>query len=165
MLLAPLPDPNDPRASSPTARPKKFDGKLAGTYSWPFSFAFPQTTTSAHTASNATPQTFSEKNVNASVQYELVLRMTHGILRSDSKLHAHVVYVPALAPPSQAASALRDIAYGAGMGMPSPDVDPHGWSVVGEKMVQGRIFKERSVKLQCKVSTYIWLVTFVCLVA
>ena len=32
-----------------------------------------------------TPQTFLERDKSGSVQYELVLRLTHGILRSDSK--------------------------------------------------------------------------------
>jgi hypothetical protein len=32
-----------------------------------------------------TPQSFSERNTRGSVQYELVLRVTHGILRPDSK--------------------------------------------------------------------------------
>jgi len=31
------------------------------------------------------PQTFLERDTKGSVQYELVLRLTHGILRSDSK--------------------------------------------------------------------------------
>ncbi|KAF9478394.1 hypothetical protein BDN70DRAFT_808896 [Pholiota conissans] len=137
------------------ARPKKFDGKFSGAYSWPFSFSFPQQATSVaipEADCNIIPQSFTEKEIKASVQYELVLRMTHGLLRSDSKLHAPVVYMPAITPPRQPTSSLRDIAYRAGVGMPSPDVDPIGWMVVGKKTMQGRIFKERSVKLQCTLS-------------
>jgi hypothetical protein len=32
-----------------------------------------------------TPQSFWERDTRGSVQYELVLRVTHGILRPDSK--------------------------------------------------------------------------------
>ena len=81
MLLAPV-----GAATGAAARPKKFDGKLAGSYSWPFSFPFPQEVpTGGAGAASPTPQSFTEKHVRGSVQYELVLRMSHGILRSDSK--------------------------------------------------------------------------------
>ena len=81
MLLAPV-----GAAAGSVARPKKFDGKLAGSYSWPFSFPFPQEVPAGGAAAaSPTPQSFTEKHVRGSVQYELVLRMSHGILRSDSK--------------------------------------------------------------------------------
>lgn len=81
MLLAPI-----GAAAAGSPRPKKFDGKLAGSYSWPFSFPFPQEAPAGGAGSaSPTPQSFAEKHVRGSVQYELVLRMSHGILRSDSK--------------------------------------------------------------------------------
>ena len=84
----------DPRSVSPTSdastssNTKKFDGKLSGNYTWPFSFPFPKEVAMAIQGEQQmypTPQTFLERDKNGSVQYELVLRLTHGILRSDSK--------------------------------------------------------------------------------
>lgn len=85
----------DPRSVSPsiednagpsTSRAKKFDGKLSGQYSWPFSFPFPKDLPALGQGNRIpAPQSFFEREVQASVQYDLVLRMTHGILRSDSK--------------------------------------------------------------------------------
>lgn len=82
MLLAPLTDLADAAAG---ARTKKFEGKLTGNYSWPFSFPFPQEVHLKDGQTSPAPQSFAEKAVRGSVQYELVVRMSHGILRSDSK--------------------------------------------------------------------------------
>ena len=94
----------DPRAVSPSTSSsslartrslhtrtssKKFDGKLSGSYSWPFSFRFPTEISlrdsSAESKTYPLPQTFVERSANVNVQYELVVKMTHGILRADSK--------------------------------------------------------------------------------
>ena len=69
---------------------KKFDGKFSGSYFWPFSFQFPseivlQKGRNREQQKYPAPQTFLERGVNANVQYELVLRMSHGLLKADSK--------------------------------------------------------------------------------
>jgi len=69
---------------------KKFEGKLSGQYTWPFSLAFPEEVTirGQHqylSKTYPTPRSFIENESNTSLQYDLVLRITHGMLRADSK--------------------------------------------------------------------------------
>lgn len=68
---------------------KKFDGKFCGSYFWPFSFPFPSEIVvenrNGEPQRHPSPQTFLEREVNANVQYEFVLRMSRGILKADYK--------------------------------------------------------------------------------
>ncbi|KAF8914294.1 hypothetical protein CPB84DRAFT_1742084 [Gymnopilus junonius] len=147
----------DPRSVSPSiednAAPptshaaKKFDGKLSGQYSWPFSLSFPKDLPAwGQGGRMPTPQSFFEREIQASVQYDLVLRMTHGILRSDSKLQVNVEYVPSVTPAPF--SLLRSYAYGENLPSPSPEIDPEGWHALPTASVRGRLFSERMVKLR-----------------
>ena len=101
---------------------------------------------------SALPQTFSEREAKGSVQYELVLRMTHGMLRSDSKLLVQVMYMPAVIPPP--ASALRQLAYAERMCVPGPEIDPAGWLQLAPAVVKGKLY-DRSAKLICNVSLFV----------
>jgi hypothetical protein len=88
----------DPRGSSIG---RKFDGKLSGDIEFPFSFPFPtelnlesRAATKGKRASRPpvvtpTPQTFLERNLKANIEYELVLTISHGILRTNSKYVAN----------------------------------------------------------------------------
>lgn len=83
----------DPRAppdliSSRLPTVKKFDGKLSGSYAWPFFFQFPSEVIVVQDGEQQkypTPQTFVERGTDVTIQYSLVLKMTHGMLRTDSK--------------------------------------------------------------------------------
>jgi hypothetical protein len=78
----------DGSATSSSSNTKKFDGKLSGNYSWSFSLPFPKEIAMGIQGEQQmypTPQTFLERDTRGNVQYELVLRLTHGILRADSK--------------------------------------------------------------------------------
>ena len=69
-----------------TIRPKKFDGKLSGQYIWPYSFPFPsEIILQGDDRGYPAPQTFLERGEKTTVQYNLVLKMTHGVLRADTK--------------------------------------------------------------------------------
>ena len=68
---------------------KKFESKLLGQYTWPFSLAFPKEVIirGQHrylSKAYPTPPTFFEDGTKTSVQYDLVLRITHGMLCPDS---------------------------------------------------------------------------------
>ncbi|KAF8165675.1 hypothetical protein B0H34DRAFT_647443 [Crassisporium funariophilum] len=148
----------DPRSSSasPTgsgaSRTKKSDGKLTGKYSWPFSFPFPQEVAIRQRNQKVypTPQSFLDRKTKVSVQYDLVVRMTHGMLRSDTKLNANIQYIPEVAPgPS---SMLRQVAYLECLRLPSPEVDPSGWFSITPATIGGMLFNERPVQLRCSVS-------------
>lgn len=75
---------------TPETTIKKFEGKLSGEYTWPFMLTFPKEVTirGQHqylSKEYPTPRTFVEDGTNTSVEYELALRVTHGMLRADSK--------------------------------------------------------------------------------
>lgn len=83
------------------------------------------------------PQTFLERGVDASVQYELILRVAHGVLRRDSKLQAGIVYIPDIT--AEPASSLRQRAYLEGYLVPSPADDPLGWVAKPQVLITGSL--------------------------
>lgn len=130
---------------------KTMDGKLVGAHSWPFSFPFPQEVCIPGRESETfpAPQTFLERGTNANVQYDLVLRITHGLLRPDSKLQTGVVYVPDIKPgPS---SFLSQQAYRDGRIAPPPHLDPAGWLMLPKVLIRGQLLGY-DVGLECLLS-------------
>lgn len=135
---------------------KTMDGKLVGAHSWPFSFPFPQEVCIPGRESETfpAPQTFLERGTNANVQYDLVLRITHGLLRPDSKLQTGVVYVPDIKPgPS---SFLSQQAYRDGRIAPPPHLDPAGWLMLPKVLIRGQLLGY-DVGLECLVTTLLHL--------
>ncbi|KIJ93581.1 hypothetical protein K443DRAFT_684471 [Laccaria amethystina LaAM-08-1] len=126
------------------------DGKLVGTYSWPFSFPFPQEVSiPGRSKTFPAPQTFLERGTNANVQYDLVLHITHGLPRPDSKLQTGVVYVPDIKPgPS---SLLSQQAYRDGRIAPPPHLDPAGWLTLPKVLIRGQLLGH-DVGLECLLS-------------
>ncbi|KAF9057795.1 hypothetical protein BJ165DRAFT_1423537 [Panaeolus papilionaceus] len=127
---------------------KKYEGKLEGDYTWPLNFSFPseiQLNGSQHA-----PPTFVDRKSMCSVQYDFVLKISHGILRSEAKLNVNVVYTPKVMPAP--ASILRELAYGQHMRAPGPDDDPLGWQTMAPVSLRGKLFNERPIKMQCTMS-------------
>lgn len=163
---------NDSGTISRSPSPKKFEGKLSGEYNWPFTFPFPSSVAIPGQGGNLQiPQTFLERGVKGNVQYEFSLRITHGMLRSDSKyilhfsssvvrkliqmhrLQADISYIPNITPPPS--SILRQLSYGDNLTIPGPEVDPIGWFTLPPVTMRGKVFGERNVKFQCTVSLFI----------
>lgn len=134
-----------------TTRSRKFDGKLSGQYIWPFSFPFPsEITLEGDDRKYPAPQTFLERGESTTVQYSLVLKMTHGMLRADTKLQAGIVYVPEIVSPP--ASLLRQVAYSQGMRIPGPVADPLGWHDLSPADIFGKFSNGKAGKLQYTLS-------------
>ncbi|KAF9000210.1 hypothetical protein BDQ17DRAFT_682484 [Cyathus striatus] len=126
--------------------------KLEGNHSWPFSFPFPaQADISARGGKQSylTPQTFLEHGKNISVQYELVLKVSHGFLRADSKLPVNVTYIPDSVPPPL--PAIRQHAYRDRIAAPGPEIDPDGWYTLSSSTIRGQLLR-RTVELTCVLS-------------
>jgi len=91
----------DPRMPHPSpldfdgSKKTKFNAKLEGTYSWPFSIPFPTEISIPHRNGTQrvipTPQSFLERNVNANIQYQVVVHMTHGLFKANSKSEISVL--------------------------------------------------------------------------
>lgn len=153
---------------------KKFEGKLSGQYSWPFLLAFPKEVIirGQHqylSKSYPTPRSFLENETDVSVQYDLVLRITHGMLRADSKsvfnafrnyyfeqfnmyrLNVEVTYAPESTP--DPFSLLCEAAYHRNTTIPGPDEDPDGWLTLSHANIHGKLcFNGRHAHLRCTVS-------------
>ncbi|KAF9009611.1 hypothetical protein BDQ17DRAFT_1072921 [Cyathus striatus] len=126
--------------------------KLEGNHSWPFSFPFPaQTEVSARGGkqSYATPQTFRQHGKSISVEYELILKISHGFLRADSKLHVSVTYIPDIVPPPL--SEIRQLVCRDRIGVPGPEIDPDGWYTLPSTVISGQLL-HRPVELTCVFS-------------
>jgi len=167
----------DPRGSSIG---RNFDGKLSGDIKFPFSFPFP---TEIHLESRAStkgkrasrpavvtciPQTFLERNLKANIEYELVLTITHGLLRTNSKyvanfplcyltyfhrsrIKAPVIFIPHIIPDPP--SEQRQQAYLEGSLLPLPPRDPEGWVALPKVSVNGVLQKQRDVALEITVGS------------
>jgi hypothetical protein len=86
----------DPRMPHPSpldfdgSKKTKFNAKLEGSYSWPFSIHFPtEIILPSRNGSSQqvvqTPQSFLERGIGANVQYQLVMHITHGLFTPNSK--------------------------------------------------------------------------------
>lgn len=161
----------DPRSTTPSST--KFNGKLSGEYQWPFSFPFPtEIPTPGSSESPAPlsslPQTFKERNSGASVQYELLVHISRGMLKANSKyisftsilhmifltagsrIQTPIVYIPSSVPAP--ASPLRQRAYRTHSPLPSPQADPNGWFTLPPSTFSGKVFNMRTATVQCTVS-------------
>ncbi|KAH6902825.1 hypothetical protein BKA70DRAFT_1434444 [Coprinopsis sp. MPI-PUGE-AT-0042] len=149
-------DPRVPLSplDGPFNRPPRFDSKLKGQYNLPFCFPFPVEICLPRKGGDVqqvvqTPQSFLERGTSASIQYELVLVLTHGLFRSNSTLSTMVTFTPSLTPPP--ASFLRQQAYRHGGRLLAPMDDPQGWRAFPTQSIPLST-GSRSFVLDCTVS-------------
>jgi hypothetical protein len=81
----------DPLLPAVQSGSKKFDGRLTGRHWWPFAFQFPTEVSLSSGEFGAPhhafqiPQTFTERDSGATVQYDIILQINRGKLRADQK--------------------------------------------------------------------------------
>jgi hypothetical protein len=148
----------DPHTSSPSSSPgsaSRFNGKLSGSYSWPFSFTLPKKVTLQHTSAEPPqtyrlPQTFLERLTIVSVQYDLTVNITRTKLRPDSQLQTVLAYIPCTKP--REPSMLRQLAYRESSPLLLPEMDPEGWHALPTVPIKGRIFSSHQVNIDLNLS-------------
>ncbi|TFK28971.1 hypothetical protein FA15DRAFT_753040 [Coprinopsis marcescibilis] len=96
------------------------------------------------------PPSFLEHHISANTQYELVVYISHGRFRGDSKLKTVIVYIPAFWPPPS--SKARRNSYREGAFLRGPLADPRGWRALSPVTITGRLQKERKVEIECTLS-------------
>ncbi|TRM64222.1 hypothetical protein BD626DRAFT_249145 [Schizophyllum amplum] len=96
------------------------------------------------------PETFIEKRTAVSVQYELTVTLSRGMLRSDTQISTFIAYVPSTRP--SAPSLVRQLAQEQHLPVPGPADDPQGWVTLAAGIIKGKVFKARKVELQCTLS-------------
>ncbi|KAF4571281.1 hypothetical protein EYR36_008610 [Pleurotus pulmonarius] len=129
--------------------------KLQGSSTWPFSVPLPKTVSIPSSSGGSKlcplPETFMERGMMASIQYDLTLRIARGKLRADSTLTTPFGYVPNSKPESP--SMLRQLAYEEGCPtIPGPDVDPEGWRTLPTVPVAGTLFNSRQLEARCNIA-------------
>ncbi|EIW57486.1 uncharacterized protein TRAVEDRAFT_29565 [Trametes versicolor FP-101664 SS1] len=130
-------------------------GRLQGHYDWPYSVRLPKGVSilsaindgRAERTNYRLPPSFSDKRLNAHVQYTLVVRVTRGGFKGGSKLTVPLNYIP-LARPSPP-SILRQLAYQEDHPLVGPDGDPDGWKAPEPVKIEGFLFKTVRVRATC----------------
>uniref|UniRef100_A0A8H7XXL4 Arrestin-like N-terminal domain-containing protein n=1 Tax=Psilocybe cubensis TaxID=181762 RepID=A0A8H7XXL4_PSICU len=147
----------DPRLSDGAAK-NNFNGKLSGDVEFSFAFPFPPTVDlsslpsnkgKGHRGSSAvyqTPQTFLDHNITSNIEYELVLLITHGPLRPDSKLKGRIWFIPQITPDPP--SDMRQMAYREGALLPGPEADPEGWLPLPPLSIRGTVQQNKIIELE-----------------
>ncbi|KAJ3503321.1 hypothetical protein NMY22_g18289 [Coprinellus aureogranulatus] len=130
----------DASSASSTATSASAKGKLQGRYAWPFSIPFPTEFPDSFVSTDKRkgqsqqegrtmypcPQTICQRGINASIQYEMTLKMTtSGIFKPKHRVSATVLYVPIIRSPPL--PPLRASAYACGSFLVGPEDDPTGW--------------------------------------
>ncbi|KAF9000661.1 hypothetical protein BDQ17DRAFT_1391208 [Cyathus striatus] len=125
-----------PRIPSPSEGASS--SKLLGHCIWPLSIPIPRDVTIP-----TGPSEFS-------VQYDLTILVSRGLLRADSKIKTAFGYVPSSRP--DAPSIYRQLAYQQGTPLPGPSSDPEGWKTLRPVSARGTIGKGRRVEVKCTLS-------------
>ncbi|KAF9461996.1 hypothetical protein BDZ94DRAFT_1126652, partial [Collybia nuda] len=146
----------DPRVTVEQTGDKKFDGRLIGQYSWPFSFKFPTQATLSSGGFAAPhhvfkmPQSFREKETSATIQYDLVLHISRGKLRADQRIQTPIIYVPKIVPDPP--SIPRQLAYRDNSPLPGPGSDPDGWFSLPSTIIYGEIYERHGIPVEYNLS-------------
>ncbi|KAK7437000.1 hypothetical protein VKT23_006714 [Stygiomarasmius scandens] len=130
------------------------NAKLSGEQHWPFSVSLPKQVSlsegdRAEEQQYVLPHTFLERNIRASIRYDLVVHITRK-LRPDSNLQQTFVYIPAIRPDPP--SLLRQLAYQENSPLAGPSVDPEGWLTLAPVKSHGTVFSSRTVEITCTLS-------------
>ncbi|KAJ3757690.1 hypothetical protein EV360DRAFT_83778 [Lentinula raphanica] len=138
-----------PRASSPSEGAN--GSKLFGDCVWSFSIPMPRTVTVGKSdIQYRLPETFSERDSAASVQYDLTIHVSRGKLRSDSLIRTPFGFVPSSKPESP--SILRQLAYQQRMPVPGPSADPQGWKTLPTCRAKGTTLQNYPANVRCTLS-------------
>ncbi|KAJ7054151.1 hypothetical protein C8F01DRAFT_497347 [Mycena amicta] len=138
---------------SPSAdNPPKWKEKLRGDYEWPVEIKLPKFTTRPADSAGMyrLPHSFSDPKTPGSVLYEIGLYVHRdGKLRPDDSLKAPFGYFTIQQPTKP--SVARLLAYTNNATAPGPFEDPSGWYPLELVRIQGRVFGDRDVDIQCQL--------------
>ncbi|KNZ78624.1 hypothetical protein J132_11065 [Termitomyces sp. J132] len=147
----------NPRYASSTRNIKHKGNLEPGEYTWPFSFPFPTTFDYSDDSgpvgkkSYRTPQSFSEHDMPATVQYQLLLCIRRGALRPDKNIAVPIIYTPKIIPDPP--SLPRQLSYRVARPLVGPSEDPAGWTTLPVVTTYRRLsHSQHSVKVDCQLS-------------
>ncbi|KAF5391524.1 hypothetical protein D9757_002500 [Collybiopsis confluens] len=135
-----------PRTPSPSEGTS--GSKLYGDCIWSFSIPIPRSGTVGKSGTQSRlPETFSERDLDVNIQYDLTVHVSRGKFRGDSQIRTPFGYVPSSKP--EAPSILRQLAYQQALPVPGPAADPRGWKTLSACRARGTIC---TAEVQCSFS-------------
>ncbi|KAJ3935599.1 MAG: hypothetical protein NXY57DRAFT_1046588 [Lentinula lateritia] len=138
-----------PRTPSPSEGAS--GSKLFGDCVWSFSIPLPKTVAVGKSdVQFRLPETFSERDFAASVQYDLTIHISRAKLRADSQIRTPFGYVPSSKP--EPPSILRQLAYQQSMPVPGPSADPRGWETLKTCKAKGTTLQNCPADVRCSLS-------------
>ncbi|ESK95334.1 hypothetical protein Moror_3906 [Moniliophthora roreri MCA 2997] len=141
--------PEAPRTPSPSEGASS--SKLSGHCVFPISISLPRVVCPGNSGVEyQLPETFTEAETHATVQYELTLHISRGKLRADNRIRTPFGYVPSSRP--EPPSLLRQLAYEQNLPIPGPHFDVEGWKTLGTTIARGIVFHGREAEVQCTLS-------------
>ncbi|KAJ3739216.1 hypothetical protein DFH05DRAFT_1514389 [Lentinula detonsa] len=125
--------------------------KLFGNCIWSFSIPLPKTVAVGKSGAQfRLPETFSERYLAASVQYDLTIHVSRGKFRTDSQIRTPFGFVPSSKP--EPPSIFRQLAYQQSMPVPGPSTDPQGWKTLPTCKAKGTTLQNCPVDVRCTLS-------------
>ncbi|KAF9562006.1 hypothetical protein CPC08DRAFT_634774 [Agrocybe pediades] len=136
----------------------KFDGKLHGDYTWPFSIPLPKDVTLPYGKNNELktfplPQTFNERLAKGSINYEVYLRISRGKFQPDDRASVKFGFIPISRPPPF--PPMRRLSYQENSPLLGPSADPEGWYSKGPITVAGHVGNHRLAHIACTVRLFL----------
>ncbi|KAF9529301.1 hypothetical protein CPB83DRAFT_853046 [Crepidotus variabilis] len=130
-----------------------FNGKLPeGVYVWHFTIELPKYVVvpvgSDRPQTFKLPPSFVEKNVGATIVYDVTAKLTtNSLLRTTHRTTAKYDFIPSTRPPPFLP--MRAAAYRDGVPLPPPSIDEEGWHASKPAQFTGLLFKNKVVYLDC----------------
>ncbi|KAF5326922.1 hypothetical protein D9619_004166 [Psilocybe cf. subviscida] len=131
--------------------------KLSGTHSWPFSISIPERVQSVGDGSGSAPgatdhvlpQTYNERILSASIQYQVILHIGRGKFSPDYEIPCTFGYIPLTEPPPF--PPLKTVAYQERTPLLGPTVDVDGWVSAKKINISGTLFNSHPVAIECQL--------------
>ncbi|KIK55147.1 hypothetical protein GYMLUDRAFT_48099 [Collybiopsis luxurians FD-317 M1] len=131
--------------------------KLEGEHEWPFSMNIPKEVPLSTGSKDASrnelvrlPHNCLERRLPAGIEYQVILRFTRGLFKTDYRIIAPFGYIPIIRP--DLPSPRRQLAYQENTAIPGPLADPEGWYSLPSRQIAGRLFNRQSAEATCTLS-------------
>ncbi|KIY62026.1 hypothetical protein CYLTODRAFT_459351 [Cylindrobasidium torrendii FP15055 ss-10] len=120
--------------------------ELIGRHSFPFAIVLPRTldieSKSGVVRTCPLPETFLERHLSVSVQYDLQVSISRGKLKTDTSIQTTFCYTPSSRP--DPASRQRQYSYDRNLPLVGPEQDPEGWFTCDPIRARGKVAKTKA---------------------
>ncbi|KAG6825717.1 hypothetical protein H0H92_002717 [Tricholoma furcatifolium] len=146
----------NPRYASATQNVRHRGNLDPGEYTWPFAITIPTSfeyspEPGARALSFQTFESFLERDIPVTVQYDIILTIGRGSMRPDKSIIVPFNYTPNIVP--EAPSPLRELSYQHARPLMGPLEDFDGWTTLPAASISPRLLGSRQpVEVECQLS-------------